>query len=138
VPIYRLLQAQAFGPEVINTMTAAFEDILRVLGLTYHDDPLTTLIAKRIIEVAQTGERNPNRIRQRVLQSDALECRRQADRCMQMAQSAVDAELKTLLPDMAETWMTLARQTERLNTLRDNPTPRPVKGTPRLVVTEAR
>jgi hypothetical protein len=99
---------------------------------------MATLIAKRIIEVAQMGVRSPNRIRQRVLQSDGLECRRQADRCLQMAQSAELAQLKTLLMDMAQTWLTLARQTERLDALRENPAPRPVKVRPRLVTTEAR
>jgi hypothetical protein len=136
VPIYRLLQEQAFGPEVLDAMATAFEDILRVLRLTDRNDPLATLIAKRIIEVAQMGERNPNRIRQRVLQSDALECKRQADRCLQMAQSAEDAALKTLLLDTAQTWLTLARQAERLDALRENPTPHPVKGPPRLVTTK--
>src|SRR5580692_4694268 len=62
VPIYRLLQEQAFGPEILDAVTTAFEDILRVLRLTDRNDPLATLIAKRIIEVAQMGERNPNRI----------------------------------------------------------------------------
>jgi hypothetical protein len=138
VPIYRLLQNQAFGPEVINAMTTAFEDILRVLRLTDRTDPLATLIAKRIIEVAQTGEHNPDRIRQRVLQSDALDCRRQADRCLQTAQSAgSDAELTRLLLDMTQTWMTMARQLEHMDALQDGLSPRPVKRPPTLVVTGA-
>ena len=130
MPIYRLLQNQAFGPEVINAMTTAFEDILRLLRLTDRTDPLATLIARRIIEVAQAGERNPDRIQHRVLQSDALDCRRQADRCQQMARSAAAAELRTLLLDMAQTWMTMARQAERLDALRDDLAPRPVKRPP--------
>lgn len=61
--IYRLLQNSAFGPEEINFMTTAYEDALRVLGLTDRADPLTEILAKKIIEIAQTGERDPARIR---------------------------------------------------------------------------
>jgi len=68
-PIYPLSQKQAFGPDLIAAMRAAFEDILRGLQLSDRDDPLTAMIAKKIIEIAQTGERDPQRIRERVLQS---------------------------------------------------------------------
>ena len=61
--IYRLLQKSAFGPEEIERMTTAYEDALRVLGLTDRSDPMTEILAKKIIEIAQTGERDPARIR---------------------------------------------------------------------------
>jgi hypothetical protein len=60
--IYRLLQNSAFGPEEIARMTTAYEDALRVLGLTDRADPMTEILAKKIIEIAQTGERDPARI----------------------------------------------------------------------------
>ena len=69
MPVYPLLQGQAFEPEFIDAMASAFEDALRVLKLTNRDDPLNTIVAKRIIAVAQTGERDPRRIRVRALQS---------------------------------------------------------------------
>jgi hypothetical protein len=53
--IYRLLQQSAFGPEEIGRITAAYEECLRVLRLVNRPDPLTDLLAKNIIEVAQTG-----------------------------------------------------------------------------------
>jgi CRP-like cAMP-binding protein len=68
-PIYPLFQKQAFGPELIAAMGAALDDTLRGLKLSNRDDPLTTIVAKKIIEIAQTGERDPQRIRERVLQS---------------------------------------------------------------------
>jgi hypothetical protein len=43
-------------------MTKAYEDALRVLGLVDRTDPITEIIAKKIIEVAQTGERDPLQI----------------------------------------------------------------------------
>lgn len=60
--IYRLLQKSAFGPEEIERMTTAYEDALRVLGLTDRADPMTEILAKKIVEIAQTGERDPARI----------------------------------------------------------------------------
>ena len=65
--IYRLLQNCAFGPDEIERMTTAYEDTLRVLGLADRADPVTEIIAKKIIEVAQTGERDPLRIRARAI-----------------------------------------------------------------------
>jgi hypothetical protein len=63
----RLLQFSAFQPEEINCMTTAYEDALRVLRLADRQDPITELVAKRIIEAAQTGKRDPRRLREKVL-----------------------------------------------------------------------
>jgi len=65
--IYRLLQSEPFGPEEIACITIAYEDALRVLGLSDRTDPLTELVAKKIIEIAQTGERDPMQIRKRAI-----------------------------------------------------------------------
>jgi len=69
MPIYPLLQSQVFDPELINILGVVFENILSDLKLTDRTDPLTTIIANKVIEAAQTGERDPQRIRDRVLQS---------------------------------------------------------------------
>jgi hypothetical protein len=53
--------------------------------------------------------------------TDALDCRRQADGCLYMAQFAIDGQvIRTRLLDIARTWTTLARQLERIDTLRDD------------------
>jgi hypothetical protein len=65
--ILRLLQKSAFGPEQIAYIAAAYEDVLRELGLPSRTDPITEVIAKKIIEIAQTGERDPLRIRRRAI-----------------------------------------------------------------------
>ena len=67
--IYRLLDKQAFGPKLVIVMTTAYEDVLRVLPLTHRGHPLTNIVARRIVELALTGERNPRRIREQVLHS---------------------------------------------------------------------
>jgi len=64
VPIYRLLKASAFGPKEIEVLSSAFEAALRELKLVDRSDPATELIAKRIIELAQQGERDPARLRE--------------------------------------------------------------------------
>jgi hypothetical protein len=64
MPIHRLLQQQAFEPEDIQVLSSAFEEALRELGLVDRTDPATQLVAKRIIELAQRGERDPMRLRQ--------------------------------------------------------------------------
>jgi hypothetical protein len=63
VPLYRLLQNSAFEPAAIEAMSAAFEDVCRDLGLAERTDPLRDLVAKKVIEFAQRGERDPARLR---------------------------------------------------------------------------
>ncbi len=65
--IYRLLQNSAFGPDEIKRITTAYEDALRVLGLASRSDPITEIVAKKIIEIAQTGERDPAQIQSRAV-----------------------------------------------------------------------
>jgi hypothetical protein len=60
--IYRLLKFSAFEPELIASMTAAYEKALCVLQLADRQDQITELVAKKIIEVAQLGETDPERI----------------------------------------------------------------------------
>jgi hypothetical protein len=67
--IYRLLHGHAFEPHEIAIMTCAYEDILRALGLADRSDPITHLVAARIIECAQKGECDPGRLRDQVLHS---------------------------------------------------------------------
>ncbi len=68
VPIRRLLENHVFGPDEITVLTTAFEDTLRTLRLADRADPATEIIAKKIIELAQQGERDPVRLRERAIQ----------------------------------------------------------------------
>jgi hypothetical protein len=65
--IYRLLKFAAFDPEMIASMTAAYEDALRVLRLADRQDPITELVARKIIQVARSGGRDPTQIREQAL-----------------------------------------------------------------------
>ena len=69
MPIQPLLPAGAFGPEAVKAMASAFEDILRELMLLDHNDPLTEIVAKKIIEGARLGVRDPIRLRELAVKS---------------------------------------------------------------------
>ena len=60
--INRLLQSSAFGPEDIERLSTAYEEALRLLQLSDRSDPITQIIAERIIQAAQTGVHEPSEI----------------------------------------------------------------------------
>ena len=62
--VYHLFKNKAFEPEAIATMPSAYTDVCHTLGLWDRDDPETNAVAKKIIEFAQRGERDPIRLRQ--------------------------------------------------------------------------
>ena len=51
MPIRQLLDSNAFNPEEVTILRDVFEDTLRTLKLTDRSDPVTSLIAKKIIEL---------------------------------------------------------------------------------------
>ena len=62
MPIYRLLQNLPMGPEEVNRMTTAFDKALRTIGIKDRNDPMAEMIAKKVVEIAQTGVRDPAEI----------------------------------------------------------------------------
>lgn len=60
--IYRLLQNSPMGPEEIAVLTEAYELTLKKLSLVERSDPITQLIAKKIIEIGQRGVRDPSQV----------------------------------------------------------------------------
>ena len=57
--IYRLLKNSTLEPEDIARIKTAYEQALHTLCVKDRDDPLTELIAKMIIKIAQTGVHDP-------------------------------------------------------------------------------
>jgi hypothetical protein len=53
--IYRLLKKSTLEPEAISRITEAYEQALHTLCVKDRDDPLTGMIAKKIIKIAQAG-----------------------------------------------------------------------------------
>jgi len=46
------------GPKEVNCIIEAYEQALHTLCVKDRDDPLTQMIAKKIIKIAQTGVRD--------------------------------------------------------------------------------
>jgi hypothetical protein len=67
VPIHRLLQNCAFDQEAINVMVSAFEGACRALDLV-DGHPRREYVAKAVIELAQQGERDAERLRERTIE----------------------------------------------------------------------
>jgi hypothetical protein len=73
VPIYRLLQKEAFQPEDVALVSNVFEDLLQTLDLVdRREDPVATLLAQKVIELAQTGVRDPIRLKKLTLEAFGL------------------------------------------------------------------
>jgi hypothetical protein len=55
--IYRLLENSALGlrPKEVNCILEAYEQVLHTLCVKDRDDPLTEMIATKIIKIAQSG-----------------------------------------------------------------------------------
>jgi hypothetical protein len=69
VAIYRLLENSAFDPDRIKVMIEAYECACRELDLVNNKtDPLTEIVARKIVEIAQTGAKDPKFICQQSLQ----------------------------------------------------------------------
>lgn len=66
MPIQRLLQHSAFGPDDIDRIVTAYEATLRALR-TDRTDTAAETVAKTIMGIARTGVRDPARLRQLAL-----------------------------------------------------------------------
>jgi hypothetical protein len=67
--VYGLFKNRAFEPETIATMTSAYAEVCRALGLEDSNQPEANAVARKVIEFAQRGERDPVRLREYVLQA---------------------------------------------------------------------
>ena len=46
-------------PEEISRLTTAYKQALRGIGLVDRDDPLSEMVAKKVIKIAKSGVRGP-------------------------------------------------------------------------------
>jgi hypothetical protein len=71
--ILNFLTAQSvFEPSDIEAMSAALDDVCRTLNLPGGRHAAREAVAERIIELARRGERDPARLRDRVLHEAGL------------------------------------------------------------------
>ena len=62
MPIKRMLDSAAFDPAAVTALTNAYEAACASLRLIDRTDPLAEIVAKKIIEHARRGERDPSRL----------------------------------------------------------------------------
>jgi hypothetical protein len=59
---YSFIAGSGLESDAITAVLAALERALAVLGLAERTDPLTMIVANKLIELAKTGERDPQRL----------------------------------------------------------------------------
>jgi hypothetical protein len=59
---YRLLQGSPLGPEELKRLGTAYERTLEALGLSDRNDPVTEIVAKKLLALYETGIRDPIRL----------------------------------------------------------------------------
>jgi hypothetical protein len=62
MPLTPYLKEAVFDPKAIEAMNIAFEAACKSLQLVIRDDPMTQIVARKIIDIARTGECDPQRI----------------------------------------------------------------------------
>jgi hypothetical protein len=67
--IYRLLRREVFEPEDVRLLATVYEDVLNTVGLVDRKSPLAEQIAKRVVQVAQAGERDPESLKDLALEA---------------------------------------------------------------------
>jgi hypothetical protein len=65
--IHQLLQRSGLTPEESSCVTEAYQQALHTLSVKDRDDPLTEMIARRIIRIAQTGINDPAQLAGRAI-----------------------------------------------------------------------
>ena len=70
MPIYELLKTQgSFEPEEVAMLGSVFEEVLQALGLVDRQDLATEMVAKKVIELAKAGVRDPDRLKALTVQA---------------------------------------------------------------------
>ena len=67
MPIYRYT-SEAYGPDEIRVISEAYENALHALRLVDRNNPVEEIVARKIIEIWETGERDAYRIAARAFE----------------------------------------------------------------------
>jgi hypothetical protein len=62
MPINRLLNDGVFAPEEIDALNQAYDIALTRLCLVDRNDPITEIVAKKVVDVARSGITDPAQI----------------------------------------------------------------------------
>ena len=81
MPIYELLRRQgSFEPEEVTMLGNVFDDVLQTLGLVDRKDLVTEMVAKKLVELATSGMRDPVRLKALTIQAFTQEQQQQIQR----------------------------------------------------------
>jgi len=58
-----------FAPDEVAMLGKVFEDLLQTLGLVDRQDPMTEMVAKKLVELATSGIRDPARLKALTIQA---------------------------------------------------------------------
>jgi hypothetical protein len=72
MPITPLRVKQAFEPEAVEIMSAALVATCDALYLKVRDEPVTRIVAKKVIEFARRGIHDPDMLRKLTLEEFGL------------------------------------------------------------------
>jgi hypothetical protein len=67
MPINRFLKDTTLGPEEVGCLNRAYETALKCLCLVDRNDPIAEMVAQKIIEIGQSGIRDPGLISARAV-----------------------------------------------------------------------
>ena len=67
--IYRLLRREVFEPEDLRLLAIVYEDIVKALGVIDRKAPVGELIARKLIELAKAGERDPESLKELTIEA---------------------------------------------------------------------
>ena len=67
--IYRLLRRDVFEPEDLRLLAIVYEEVVKALGVTDRKAPAGELIARKLIELAKAGERDPEALKELTIEA---------------------------------------------------------------------
>ena len=69
MPISRFIKESSFGPDEIEVIVRAFEGVCKELQLYSRNDPVTEIVAEKVIKAAAQGAKDVADLQQRALQN---------------------------------------------------------------------
>jgi hypothetical protein len=69
VAIYRLLRRGVFEPEDVRLLASVYEDLVKTLALGDEKDAIKQLISRKLIALAQAGERDPDCLKELTIEA---------------------------------------------------------------------
>jgi hypothetical protein len=63
------MRREVFEPEDVRLLAGVYEDVVKTLGLDEEKDALKQLVARKLIALAQAGERDPECLKELTIEA---------------------------------------------------------------------